>query len=82
MELFSILCASLDGRGVWGRRDTCICKAESLYCLPETIKTLLIGYTPIQNVFGVKKIKNKILKRENVKVPSFYGVCVCVCVCV
>ena len=82
MELFSILCASLDGRGVWGRRDTCICKAESLYCSPETIKTLLIGYTPIQNVFGVKKIKNKILKRENVKVPSFYGVCVCVCVCV
>ena len=85
MELFSILCASLDGRGVWGRMDTCICKAESLYCSPETIKTLLIGYTPIQNVFGVKKIKNKILKRENGRSSFFLWyiyVCVCVCVCV
>ena len=47
MELFSMLCASLDGRGVWGRMDTCICKAEPLYSSPETIKALLIGYTPI-----------------------------------
>ena len=30
--------------------DTCICMAESLHCSPETITTLLIGYTPIQNV--------------------------------
>ena len=42
-------CGSLDGRGVWGRMDTCICRAESLHCSPETITTLLIGYTPIQN---------------------------------
>ena len=35
---------SLDGSGVWGRMDTCICMAESFYCPPETIKTLLIGY--------------------------------------
>ena len=34
----------LDGRGVWGRMDTCIGMAESLHCLPETITTLLIGY--------------------------------------
>ena len=26
-----------------------ICMAESLCCPPETITTLLIGYTPIQN---------------------------------
>ena len=26
------------------RIDTCICMAESLYCLPETVTTLLIGY--------------------------------------
>ena len=50
MEHCSMLCASLDGRGVWGRMDTCICicTAESLHCLPETTTTLLIGYTPVQ----------------------------------
>ena len=46
-ELCSMLCGSLDGRGVWGRMDTCICMAESLCCAPETITTLFIGYTPI-----------------------------------
>ena len=46
-ELCSMLCGSLDGRGVWERMDTCICMAESLCCTPETITTLLIGYTPI-----------------------------------
>ena len=44
----------LDQKGVWGRMDTCICMAESLRCSLETI-TLLISYTPVQNVFGVKK---------------------------
>ena len=38
-----MLCGSLDGRGVWGRMDRCICMAEPLCCPPETI-TLLIGY--------------------------------------
>ena len=41
--------------------------AESLLCSPETITTLLIGYTPIQNGFGVKKIKMKFLKNPNKK---------------
>ena len=27
-ELSSMLCGSQDGRGVWGRMDTCICMAE------------------------------------------------------
>ena len=45
-----LLCGSLAGRGVWGRMDTCICMAESLHCSPETITTLLTGYTPIQNI--------------------------------
>ena len=40
---------SLDGRGFWGEMDMCICMAESLCCPHETITTLLIGYTPIQN---------------------------------
>ena len=46
-ELRSMLCGSLDGRGVWGRMDTCICMAESLRSSPETVTTLSIGYTPI-----------------------------------
>ena len=44
-----------------GRRmDTYICVAESLCCPPETIKTLLIGYTPIRNKNFSKKKKSKI----------------------
>ena len=39
--------------GTWrnAHADTCICirMAESLLCSPETITTLLTGYTPIQN---------------------------------
>ena len=58
-----MLCASLDGRGAWGRMETCICMAEFLHCSPETI-TLLSGYTPIQNVFAIKN-NNKIkIKKE------------------
>ena len=44
MELYSMLCANLDERGVWGRIDTCIYMAESLCCLLETITTLLMDY--------------------------------------
>ena len=50
-ELCSLLCGSLDGRGVWGRMDTCICIAESLCSPSETIMTLLIGYSPVETVF-------------------------------
>ena len=49
--------------------DTCVYMAESLHHSPETTTTLLVGYTPIQNVFGVKKKLIKIfnkLKRKNV----------------
>ena len=49
MEFCSMLCGRLDGRGVWGRMDICICMAESLHGSPETIKILLTSYTPIQN---------------------------------
>ena len=49
-ELCSMICGSLDGRGVWGRMDTWICMAESFCCSPETITTLLIGCIPIQNL--------------------------------
>lgn len=52
-----MLCGSQDGRGVWGRRDTCICMAESLPCSRETTTTLLISSTPRQNKMLPKKKK-------------------------
>ena len=64
-----MLCASLDGRGVWGRMDTCICvcMAESLRCSPETT-TLLIGYTPVQNktfrAWGKKNSQFETMKKK------------------
>ena len=64
MELCSMLCASLDRRAVWGRMDTCICIAESLCCSPDTITTMLIGYTSIQN----KKLKKN--KIDNRQIPT------------
>ena len=39
-----MLCGRLDGWEVWGRMDTCICMARSLWSSSETITTLLIGY--------------------------------------
>lgn len=38
-----------DGRGVWGEMDTRTCMAESPCYVPETITTLLISDTTIQN---------------------------------
>ena len=51
-----MLCGSLDERGVWRRMDTGMCIPESLCCPPETIKTFLIGYTPIQNKTFLKSL--------------------------
>ena len=44
MEHCPVICVSLDGTGLWGRMDTCICMAESLHCPPETITMLLISH--------------------------------------
>ena len=41
--------------------------AESFHCSSETITTLLIGYTPIQNVFGAKNIKIQFKKIKKKK---------------
>ena len=41
--------------GKFGGKQTCICMAEFFCCPPETITTLLTGYTPVEN----KKILNK-----------------------
>ena len=47
----------------------CICMAESLCCSPETITTLLIGYTPVQNKkCKLKKKKKK--KRQSLEQKS------------
>ena len=35
------VCSSLDGRGVWGRINICICMVEFLFCPPEIITTLI-----------------------------------------
>ena len=46
--LLSVMRQTQCYEGVWGRMDTCIClaeMAESLLYSPETIITLLIGYT-------------------------------------
>ena len=46
-ELCPMSRGSRDGRGVWGRMDTCACVPELLCCPPETITTLLIGYVVV-----------------------------------
>ena len=33
--------AAWDGRGVWGRLETCVCISESLCLPPETVTMLL-----------------------------------------
>jgi len=54
-----------------GRMDTCICMAESLCCSLETTVTLLISYTPLQNMqFKVRK-KNP-LSREFCLLPVWH----------
>ena len=45
IELFLMLCGSLDGREVWGRMNTCICIGEALSVHPK-LSQLLLGYTP------------------------------------
>ena len=55
-----MLHGSMDGRGVFGRMDVCICTAESLCCPSETTTILLTGYTPIQK----KKLNKKFLLKN------------------
>ena len=38
-----MLCGNLDGKEIWGRMDTCIFMAGSLYCSPETVTTLFVN---------------------------------------
>ena len=60
VELGSMLCGSLDGKGVWGRMDTFVCMAESLPCSLETITALLISWL-------YPNTKSKVLKNRQEK---------------
>ena len=59
-ELSSVLFGSLDGRGVWGRMDTCICTVESFFYSPETITTFFVNWLGTR----IQLKKNKVRKRE------------------
>ena len=48
--LCSVLCGSLDGKGVWGRMDICKCMTELLCSPPETITTFLIHCSESRSV--------------------------------
>ena len=54
-----------DGRGVWGRMDTCICMTESLYCVPEPITTLLIGYQFSSVQFSCSVVSDSLWPHES-----------------
>ena len=51
VELGSMLCGSLDGKGVWGRMDTRIYIWLSPFAVYVKLSQhcLLIGYAPVQN---------------------------------
>jgi len=76
-----MLCSSLDGGGVWGRMNTCMCMAESFYCPPETITTLLIGYFPIQNKKVLKMQMNILCTKmcDTVRVVKRYISLIVIC---
>ena len=59
--------------------DTCICLAEALHCFPVTTTALLISYTPVQNVFGVKKIFFFLLKYNCFQFSSVAQLCLTLC---
>ena len=57
--------------GCLGENEYIISMTESLHSSPETVTTLLIGCTPIQNVLALKKkIKKNFKKEEKTKAAS------------
>ena len=57
--------------------DKCIWMAESLCCSPETITTLLISCTPVQNKkLKQKKQKNRLLHQlKQIQLYAIYTYC-------
>ena len=70
LQGLNVICY-LNGREVWGRMDTSIGMVESICYSPETVKTLLISYTPVQN----KMFKKKRAGLCNILFVSFTGQC-------
>ena len=69
-----MLCGSLDGKGFWGRRDTCIYMADSLYYPPKTITALLIGCSAIQSKkFFLKKNIYPVIKSHGQRSLTVYN---------
>ena len=66
-----MLLGSLDGMGVWGRINMCICLVESLCCSPEIITTLLISNTPLGDFPGSTSGKESAYKCRRFKKCSF-----------
>ena len=64
MELYSMLCGSLDGRGVWGRMDTCVCMVECFCCSPETVTKLFVNQLYLKRKQKVYNKKKKELNAE------------------
>ena len=75
-----MLYGSLDGRGVWGKRDACICMAESFHCSPETITTWLTSYISIQKK-KFRKRKKKVCKEatKETDMGKDHGVIILTC---
>ena len=65
--------------GSWGRMDTRICVTESLYCSPETITTLLIGYFCCLLQYKIKCLKKK--KKEAYNFPPHCALKRVMCLC-
>ena len=59
-ELCSMWCGSLDGRGIWGRKDTWIYMVESFHPSPEIITTLFVNW-----LYYNKKKKSKCPEEKN-----------------
>ena len=59
-ELCPVLCGSLDGSGVWGRKVICICMAESLFPFAVHLKLYDIVNWLYSNI-NVKKRKYEML---------------------
>ena len=69
MELCSMLHGCLDGRGVWGKMDTCISMVESLFSVHLKLTTLLIGYACVHTKslwvqFSRSVVSNSLLPHE------------------
>ena len=57
IELCSVFCNNLNGKGIWKRIDTCVCITESsLCCPPETVTTLLTGYMLRYKIQSLKNV--------------------------